>query len=159
MIYTLKFYNAIDGETDIPLIAFTLRKRIDAAGLMETAGDITIPSWFADTVSDHIDDEIRIYQNETLIWASAFESITQGSGQATLKALSTAAMPTPATVNLPRTQVLFIGNTYSRARVPVDIGLNPGDTIATSFITLLAAAITSRVSIRESFSEISDATV
>lgn len=159
MIYNIKLYNIIDGETDIPLIAFTLRKRVNADGQIETAGDITIPSASADTVNDHIDDEIRIYQDETLLWSAAFVSITQQSDTAMLKALSTAALPSPVTHEFDELQVLFVGNQYSRVRVPVDFAINPGDTIETSFITVTAANVTSRISLRESFSEISDASV
>jgi len=138
MIYTLKLYNAIDGETEIPLTAFTLRKRINADGMLETLGDITLPSAYADTVNDHITDEIRIYQSESLLWAAVFESITQQFEIATLKAISTAALPSPITHGFYELQVLFIGNDYSRARVPVNFAINPGDTVQTSFITLTA---------------------
>lgn len=159
MIYTLKLYNATDGETEIPLIAFTVRKRTNADTLLETAGDITVPAASADIVNNHIDDEIRIYQNETILWSAAFVSVTQQSDTATLKAISTVALPSPVTHEFDELQVLFVGYGYTRVRVPVDFAINPGDTIQTSFMALTASNVTSRISLRESFSEISDAAV
>jgi len=156
MGYVLALYNSIDGEIEIPLIAFTLRKRINEDTLLETQGTMTIPSGESESVINYSIELIRIYENAILIHQAAFISLTQEADTATLKSISLAALPAPVTIENNKVYAAVVSEGYSRVRGPVKFSINPGDTVITNYLTLVAKKTVSRISLQESFTEIID---
>ncbi|MGR8980976.1 MAG: hypothetical protein ACU84H_12920 [Gammaproteobacteria bacterium] len=156
MNYRLTLYNAVDGELTLPLTGFTLRKRIDQNGDMETSGDMQVPAGYLDAIIAQETDELRLYEDAVMVWSADIISITSGDNQITLTAVSVEVLPMPASVEAYGQLADFIGSGYSRVRVPYNRAINPGDTIMTDRIELVASKVTARFSLREQISEIAD---